>query len=177
MKRFHVHLGVENLEQSIRFYTGLFGAEPSVRKPDYAKWMIEDPRLNFAISQRGGKVGVNHLGLQTDSAEELAGVRAQFAAADAEALVDEPGAYCCYARSDKHWVIDPQGIAWEGYHTFGEVRYFDGDSAVPGASSCCAPTQTTATACCTPAQAHAAACCTPAAAAAPTGKTRNACCG
>ena len=127
MKRFHVHLGVADLDQSIRFYSGLFGAPPTVRKDDYAKWMIEDPRVNFAISTRSGELGVNHLGLQAESADELAGIREQFTAADKASLQDEPGASCCYARSDKHWVTDPQGIAWEGYHTLGEVRYFDSD--------------------------------------------------
>ncbi len=141
MKRFHVHLGVADLDQSIRFYSGLFGAQPTVRKNDYAKWMIEDPRVNFAISKRGGKMGINHLGLQADSAEELAGIREHFAAADQASLKDEPDASCCYAKSDKHWVADPQGIAWEGYHTLGEVRYFDSDeSETSAASACCTPT-------------------------------------
>ena len=144
MKRFHVHLGVADLEQSIRFYSGLFGAPPAVRKDDYAKWMIEDPRVNFAISTRSGEVGVNHLGLQAESAEELAGIREQFTAADKASLQDEPGANCCYARSDKHWVTDPQGIAWEGYHTLGEVRYFNSNQADdPAESTCCAPAHST----------------------------------
>jgi catechol 2,3-dioxygenase-like lactoylglutathione lyase family enzyme len=182
MKRFHVHVGVENLEQSIRFYSGLFGAAPAVRRTDYAKWLVEDPRLNFAISARGGRIGVNHLGLQCDSADELAAVRERFAAADAAAVSDERGAQCCYAISDKHWVTDPQGIAWEGYHTLREVRYFDGDApasaacSTPGgpesvaAKARCAPpaAQSAApTACCSPARAETAAakaCCAPAAA-------------
>jgi catechol 2,3-dioxygenase-like lactoylglutathione lyase family enzyme len=167
MKRFHVHVGVEDLERSIRFYSGLFGAEPTVRKPDYAKWMIEDPRLNFAISRRGA-IGVNHLGLQVDSAAELAGIRTQFAAADS-GVQDEPGASCCYAKSDKHWVTDPQGIAWEGYHSMGEIRYFGGETEAATASAeccgkeqaagadrdsrqapgCCAPRDVVGT-CCTP---------------------------
>ena len=145
MKRFHVHLGVENLEQSIRFYSGLFGAAPTVRKDDYAKWMIEDPRVNFAISQRGNRVGVNHLGLQAESADELADIRAHFAAAG-DRVTDQPDASCCYAKSDKHWVTDPQGIAWEGYHTLGEIRYFDRDtSGAVATTACCAPAQATAT--------------------------------
>ena len=156
MKRFHVHLGVADLDQSIRFYSGLFGAPPTVHKDDYAKWMIDDPRVNFAISARGGNVGVNHLGLQADSADELTAIREQFAAADKASLQDEPGTNCCYANSDKHWVTDPQGIAWEGYHTLGEVRYFNGDHADPHVeSACCAPAQATTTqpkaSCCTPA--------------------------
>lgn len=151
MKRFHVHVGVENLDQSIDFYSGLFGAPPTLRKNDYAKWMIEDPRLNFAISERGGRVGINHLGLQADSAEELAVIRAQFAAAD-PVVLDEPAANCCYAKSDKHWVTDPQGIPWEGYHSMGEIQYFDGDAErTPQgkATGCCAPSAT-ATGCCAP---------------------------
>lgn len=147
MKRFHVHVGVENLQGSIRFYSGLVGVEPSVRKDDYAKWMIDDPRLNFAISQRGGHVGINHLGLQADSADELAGIRAGFAAADASSVVDEPGAQCCYAESNKHWVADPQGIAWEGYQSLGQVEFYDGDEKVTASTTaCCAPvTNVTAT--------------------------------
>ena len=138
MKRFHVHVGVENLDASIRFYSGLFGAAPTVRKDDYAKWMIEDPRVNFAISRRGDHVGVNHLGLQADSADELADIRARFAAAGSF-VADEPDASCCYAKSDKHWVTDPQGIAWEGYQTLGGIRYFDGDGDETTASrgGCC----------------------------------------
>ena len=174
MKRFHVHLGVADLDKSIRFYSGLFGAPPTIQENDYAKWMIEDPRVNFAISTRGGEVGVNHLGLQADSADELAGIREQFAAADKASLQDEPGANCCYARSDKHWVTDPQGIAWEGYHTLGEIRYFNGDDAeVRAASACCTPAHEMAkpsqASCCAPAQAAASASRAPAAAsAAPT---------
>ena len=153
MKRFHVHIGVENLEQSVRFYAGLFGAEPTVRKSDYAKWMIEDPRLNFAISQRNGRFGLNHLGLQAESADELAGVRERFAAADATSVQDEPGASCCYARSDKHWVTDPQGIAWEGYHSLGEIRYFDREALdAPATATCGAPATSASGGCCAPAE-------------------------
>ncbi len=145
MKRFHVHVGVRNLDDSIRFYTGLFGAEPTVRKVDYAKWMIEDPRINFAISQREGRVGVNHLGFEADSDDELAAIRTRFSAAGAR-VADETGVNCCYAKSDKHWVADPQGIAWEGYRTLGEVAYFDGDAAA--SASCGAGTQAAAASCC-----------------------------
>jgi len=141
MKRFHVHVGVEDLERSILFYSGLFGAEPTVRKPDYAKWMIDEPRVNFAISQRGsGNVGVNHLGLQAESDDELAGLRDRFQAADASSVIDEPGVHCCYAKGDKHWVTDPQGIAWEAFHTLDSIPFFN--AAVEPAttkSNCCAP--------------------------------------
>jgi len=176
MKRFHVHLGVEDLDRSIRFYSHLFGAEPTVRKDDYAKWMLDDPRVNFAISRRGNAIGVNHLGLQVESDAELAGVRAQFEAADATATVAEPGASCCYAKSDKHWVTDPQGIAWEAFHTLGAIPFFDGENAevsMPG--SCCSPVAAqpaAANACCAPATANSdVACCTPA-----TRRKTTACC-
>ena len=157
MKRFHVHVGVADLEQSIRFYSRLFGVDPTVRKADYAKWMIDDPRLNFAISSRGGPRGVNHLGLQVDEASELADLREHFAAADAASVVDELAANCCYAKSDKHWVTDPQGIPWEGYHTLESIRYFNADApaeTAASAASCCstepASVAAKATACCTP---------------------------
>ena len=141
MKRFHVHLGVPDLDASIRFYSGLFGMEPSVQKADYAKWMLDDPRVNFAISHRGRKAGLNHLGLQAESADELAGIRTQFEAADASATVAETGAQCCYVKSDKHWVTDPQGIAWEAFHTLDTIPLF-GAEAAPEAvpSACCSPT-------------------------------------
>jgi hypothetical protein len=192
MKRFHVHLGVANLGKSISFYSGLFGRPPTVRKDDYAKWMIEDPRINFAISTRDGGLGLNHLGLQAETADELTDIREHFAAADQASLQDEPGANCCYAKSDKHWVTDPQGIAWEGYHTLGEVRYFAGDRAEgvaesacrtpaqattePSQASCGALERTFASACCTPAAAKESACGAPAKAeSAP--KTAARCCG
>src|SRR6478736_5989693 len=106
MRRFHVHLGVPDLAASIRFYSDLFGMPPSVEKPDYAKWMIEDPRVNFAISHRGSRTGLNHLGLQAESADELAAIRAQFSAADVQKVSDEPNVKCCYARGNKHWTQD-----------------------------------------------------------------------
>ncbi|MEO5701395.1 MAG: VOC family protein [Casimicrobiaceae bacterium] len=126
MKRFHVHVAVADLDRSIAFYSGLFNAPPTVSKPDYAKWMVEDPRLNFAISTHGGATGVDHLGLQADDEPELAGIRAAFVAADASTVVDQPGASCCYARSNKHWLTDPQGIAWEGYRSLGQVELYGG---------------------------------------------------
>lgn len=139
MKRFHVHVGVEDVERSIAFYSALFGAAPTVRKPDYAKWMIDEPRVNFAISRRGAeRVGINHLGLQAESAGELADVRRRFEAADAASVVDEPGAHCCYARGDKHWLTDPQGIAWEAFHTLEAIPFF-GAATESSAGACCAP--------------------------------------
>lgn len=141
MKRFHVHLGVPDLAASIRFYSGLFGSEPTVRKDDYAKWMLDDPRVNFAISQReGGRKGLNHLGLQAEDENELAGIRAQFEAADRDVTLAEPNVSCCYARGNKHWVTDPQGIAWEAFHTFDTIAVYDG-SKLEGADAkaCCGP--------------------------------------
>jgi catechol 2,3-dioxygenase-like lactoylglutathione lyase family enzyme len=147
MKRFHVHVSVPDLAQSIRFYSTLFGTEPAVTKDDYAKWMLDDPRLNFAISQRGSTVGINHLGLQTDSDEELEGLHAQLQQADVAAHAEKEVG-CCYARSNKYWVTDPTGIAWETFHSLGSVPTFNGEpqqdapsSAAPAA--CCAPAVST----------------------------------
>jgi catechol 2,3-dioxygenase-like lactoylglutathione lyase family enzyme len=144
MKRFHVHVAVKDLESSIRFYSALFGAQPAVVKGDYAKWMVEDPRINFAISQRGGnETGVNHLGLQVDSDEELESLKAQAEQADL-AATGESGV-CCYARSNKYWYTDPTGVAWETYHTLGQVEYFGGERAQASAAepACCSPGATT----------------------------------
>jgi catechol 2,3-dioxygenase-like lactoylglutathione lyase family enzyme len=140
MKRFHVHLSVADLQASIDFYSRLFGAQPSVRKADYAKWMLDDPRVNFAISTWNPRHGVNHLGLQADSDEELAQIGADFAQADAATTVAEPGAQCCYAVSDKHWVQDPQGIAWEAFHTLDSIPTYGehAPAAAVAARACCA---------------------------------------
>ena len=157
MKRFHVHVSVSDLNQSIRFYSTLFGAEPARVEADYAKWMLEDPRVNFAISTHRQPVGVNHLGLQVESNEELRGMRAQLQAADAR-LIEEDKQPCCYARSDKYWVTDPTGIAWETFHTLGRIPVYGkdtavfnhGESVVPASSQteaaqarCCGPTAST----------------------------------
>ncbi|QCP52411.1 glyoxalase/bleomycin resistance/dioxygenase family protein [Trinickia violacea] len=141
MKRFHVHVVVPALEESVRFYTGLFGAEPTVLKDDYAKWMLDDPRVNFAISSRGGAVGVNHLGFQVDSDEELAELREHVVAASVK-VADQPGAQCCYASSNKYWSQDPAGIAWETYHTLGDIPLFGADNrqaSTATSEACCAP--------------------------------------
>ena len=156
MKRFHVHLSVPDLAASIRFYSGMFGFAPSVEKADYAKWMLDEPRVNFAISQRGTRTGLNHLGLQADSADELAEIRSRFDAAERGAVVDEPGARCCYAVSDKHWVRDPQGIAWEAFHSQGTIELYDG--ACGGATACCAGDEDTKSVAAAPAK-PARACC------------------
>ena len=142
MKRFHVHAHVEDLQASIAFYSKLFGAQPTRVESDYAKWMVEDPRLNFAISARGGAPGVDHLGFQTDTEHELVELKARAKEADM-AVLDEGNTNCCYANSDKHWVTDPQGIAWEHFHTLKDIPVFSGGkvesqtSAEPAA--CCLP--------------------------------------
>ena len=139
MKRFHVHLGVPDISASVRFYSDLFGTAPSVHKADYAKWMLDDPRVNFAISQRGRAPGLNHLGVQAETADELAGIRTQFEAADAKSTVAETGAHCCYVKSDKHWVTDPQGIAWEAFHTLESIPLFGAAEDVEATKGrCCA---------------------------------------
>ena len=145
MKRFHVHVAVDDLQANIRFYSAMFGSAPTVQKTDYAKWMLEDPRVNFAISARGAKGGVDHLGFQVDSDEELVALRQQVA--DAEiAAVDQPGATCCYARSDKYWTADPQGVAWETYHTLGEAAiYGTSTKKVAEQTACCSPRPETIT--------------------------------
>jgi catechol 2,3-dioxygenase-like lactoylglutathione lyase family enzyme len=137
MKRFHVHISVDNLDANIQFYSTVFGASPTVVKPDYAKWMKHDPRINFAISKRGLKPGVDHLGVQVESETELAALREQVAAAEI-AMLDQPNTTCCYARSDKYWITDPQGIAWETFHTLDTVSVYGGPVRA-AAAACCAP--------------------------------------
>ena len=147
MKRFHVHVAVDDLEANIRFYSSVFDAEPSVRKDDYAKWMLEDPRVNFAISTRGDKPGVNHLGIQAESDAELKDLRVRLIEAQAP-MLEQKEAACCYAKSDKYWTFDPQGIAWETFHSLGSIPVFGEDRAsaktpeTPSKSAaCCVPSQ------------------------------------
>ena len=139
MKRFHVHLHVDDLSQNIAFYAALFNQPPTRTEADYAKWMLSDPPVNFAISTRGSQPGLDHLGIQVDSAEDLAALKTQAQAADL-ALVDEGATTCCYARSDKYWITDPQGVAWEQFHTLDSIPVFS--EATPPAgetSACCVP--------------------------------------
>ena len=144
MKRFHLHLAVEDLAQNVRFYSQLFGMEPTVIKPDYAQWMLDDPRINFAISTRGTRPGLDHLGIQVDDDTELEEMHTRLAAANAASIEREDVA-CCYARSNKYWVQDPQGIAWEAYHTlaaipvFGRAKEHSGVKSQGVAAVCCAP--------------------------------------
>ena len=139
MKRFHVHTHVTDLQKSIAFYSKMFAAEPTRVESDYAKWMIEDPRINFAISTRGAKPGIDHLGMQTDSQEELAELKSRAEAADMT-LLDEGETTCCYARSEKHWVTDPQGVAWEHFHTLDNIPVFSEKVPVAAATSACCAT-------------------------------------
>jgi lactoylglutathione lyase len=152
MKRFHVHLHVDNLDASIAFYSKLFAAQPTRVESDYAKWMLEDPRLNFAISTRGKGTGLDHLGFQAEDSTELAELKTRAEQADS-AFLDEGATTCCYAKSDKHWVTDPQGIAWEHYLTLGNIPVFN-EAEKPRvratAGGCCAPAggKTTTSSCC-----------------------------
>ncbi len=159
MKRFHVHVGVSDLNAGIGFYTALFGTGPSVAKDDYAKWMLDDPRVNFAISTRGKKPGLDHLGIQAESKEELAQLHARMTDAQLP-VASQSNATCCYANSDKHWTLDPANIAWESFHTLKEASVFG--ETLPSAreleraaSACCIPLarkSPEANSCCVPAE-------------------------
>ena len=156
MKRLHVHVSVDDLAQSVRFYSTLFAAEPAVTKPDYAKWMLDDPSVNFAISARGGASGIDHFGTQVETQGELQEVYGRLQNAD-RPVIEEGASTCCYAKSEKAWITDPQGLSWETFLTSGESTVY-GDSAdlgairtasgglAPGAAvapagACCAPKQ------------------------------------
>ncbi|HET7633165.1 MAG TPA: ArsI/CadI family heavy metal resistance metalloenzyme [Burkholderiales bacterium] len=142
MKRLHIHVSVNDLSESIRFYSAMFGdTEPAVQKDDYCKWMLQDPPLNFAISQRGAAPGIDHVGIQVDSDEELAEMNQRFAAADVP-VAHQIGAICCYSKSDKAWTVDPQGVAWETFRTLEQVPLF-GQSrpeSRDNTGACCSPT-------------------------------------
>ena len=162
MKRLHVHVSVEDLARSVRFYSALFAARPAVSKPDYAKWMLDDPRVNFAVSARGGAPGVQHLGIQAEDPAELEEIFGRLAAAG-RPILEEAGVTCCYARSEKQWVADPQGVPWETFLTHGESTVYGSGGALgrlaaageaATASACCAPKAAgpapSAVACCAP---------------------------
>lgn len=151
MKRLHVHVAVDDLAESIRFYSTLFAAEPGVRKADYAKWMLDDPRLNFAISNRAGSAGIEHLGIQVETQEELQEVYARLREAD-RSVLEEGVTTCCYARSEKSWISDPQGVSWETFLTSGESTVYGQDrrpSSIEAGSACCTP-ETPQGVCCPP---------------------------
>ena len=141
MKRLHLHVSVPDLAQSIQFYETLFGAPPSVVKDDYAKWMLDDPRVNFAISMRGAKTGLDHLGIQAENGAELEDIGGRLAQADVS-TTPQKGASCCYAKSDKYWTLDPQGVAWESFHSLDSVPVYGQEVRPQGneaKAACCAP--------------------------------------
>ena len=147
MSRFHMHVAVSDLERSTRYYTAVFGAEPTVIKDDYVKWSLEDPRINFAISNRGRRTGLDHVGIQTESGAELAALQARLEAADI-AGAPQADAACCYARSDKYWSVDPEGIAWEAFHTLDSIPTFNEDQQETAAESCCITPDLATSGCC-----------------------------
>jgi catechol 2,3-dioxygenase-like lactoylglutathione lyase family enzyme len=155
MKRFHIHIGVEKLDEAIRFYTALFGAGPVKRKSDYAKWLLEDPRVNFAVSTRA-KNGMDHLGIQVEDEHELTELRERLKTADM-AVVEEGETVCCYARSDKSWLKDPAGIPWEAYRTMEDAQLFTSQPDRVG-SACCTPETKGTPDCCVPSEKTAACC-------------------
>ena len=135
MKTMHIHVGVQDLQSGIEFYSSLFGAPPEKQKHDYAKWILEDPRLNFAISTRSGITGVNHLGIQVEGKEELEQMRTHWQDRHLSTY-DDGKVKCCYSESDKSWIVDPAGVAWEAFHTMGDVQYYA--SQVREDRQCCA---------------------------------------
>ena len=145
MKRLHVHVSVDDLAQSIRFYSTFFAAEPSVVKADYAKWMLDDPRVNFAISTVSGHTGISHLGIQVEDETELAEVYDRLARAE-RPIVEAKNATCCYAKSDKQWIADPQGVPWETFLTYGESTVYGKGSLdqlrEANEAACCVPSST-----------------------------------
>jgi len=140
MKRLHLHVSVQDIPESVRFYSALFATPPAVEKPDYAKWMLEDPRVNFAISTRAARPGLDHLGIQVETPAELGEVYARLKSAGGPVL-EEGVTTCCYAKSEKSWIADPQGLAWEAFLTTGESTVY-GRQAPKLGSACCAPKET-----------------------------------
>jgi len=138
MSRLHLHIAVDDLDQSIHFYSALFGAEPGVLKKDYAKWDLSDPAVNFAISSRTDSVGLDHVGIQAENAEELKQLQVRLDAAGI-AGKEQTGTACCYARSDKYWSLDPQGIAWEAFHSLESIPTFNESESETPAQGCCVP--------------------------------------
>ena len=149
MKRLHIHLSVENLEQNISFYSTMFGCLPTVQHDDYAKWMLDNPRVNFAISNRSAKTGLDHLGIQADDETELQNIKQQLDATQAP-IEAQQGAACCYARSDKYWITDPQGIAWEAFHSLAEIPTFNDPKAASEGENpfTCRPAENKTSSCC-----------------------------
>ena len=150
MKRIHIHMGVEKLDEAIRFYSAIFGAQPVKTKPDYAKWMLEDPRVNFAISTRASKMGVDHLGIQVEENHELEELRERLKTGDL-AVFDEGETVCCYANSEKSWVQDPAGIPWEAYRTMDDAQIFSSKRR-GSENACCAEERVSNAPCCEPSE-------------------------
>jgi catechol 2,3-dioxygenase-like lactoylglutathione lyase family enzyme len=146
MSRLHIHIAVDDIEQNIRFYSALFGSTPSVTKPDYAKWDLANPAVNFAISTHAHNAGLDHIGIQADNADELGELQARLEAAGIAGR-EQTGAACCYARSDKYWSLDPQGIAWEAFHTLASIPTFNESQDEKPAQGCCVPEPGTASCC------------------------------
>jgi len=140
MKRFHVHVAVKDIAESVKFYSTFFNTPPSVEKDDYAKWMLDDPRINFAISTRGREPGLDHLGVQVENPEDLQEISLRLKSAQ-QPILEQEQTTCCYAKADKAWVHDPQGIAWESFHTTGSATTYgeDADFSTQTNSACCAP--------------------------------------
>jgi catechol 2,3-dioxygenase-like lactoylglutathione lyase family enzyme len=138
MSRLHVHIAVDDIEQNLRFYTALFGSAPDVNKPDYAKWDMKDPAVNFAISKRGAQPGLDHVGLQADNDAELQAIRQRLEQAGIAGR-EQRDAACCYARSDKYWTQDPQGIPWESFHSLDTIPTFNTADSPEAARGCCVP--------------------------------------
>ncbi len=140
MKRFHIHVGVEDLEKSVQFYSTLFGQKPTKLKADYAKWMLDDPRINFAISARGREPGLDHLGIQVEDADDLKKIAIRLTEAQ-QPILEQEQTTCCYAKADKAWVHDPQGIAWESFYTTDTATTYgeETDFTIQKKSACCAP--------------------------------------
>jgi predicted enzyme related to lactoylglutathione lyase len=158
MKRFHAHVRVEDLESSVRFYSTLFGTEPAVLKPDYAKWMLDDPRVNFAITAGAASPGLDHLGFQVESDDELASIAGRLKQAGAS-VATQKNAACCYAVGNKEWTADPSGLSWETFYSFGENTIYGSDTRPPealtaaSAGGCC-PTDLPGSTCCGTSRAH-----------------------
>lgn len=149
MKRLHIHLAVDNLDHNIQFYSTLFGCDPTVQHDDYAKWMLDDPRVNFAISNRSAKLGLDHLGIQAEDDQELQAIK-QCLDATQKPIETQEQAACCYMRSDKYWVTDPQGIAWESFHSLSEIPTFNDKKAPTDGENpfACRPSGNSDSSCC-----------------------------
>ena len=167
MKKFHIHIAVNELSESINFYSTIFNTSPSIEREDYAKWDLTEPAVNFAISKRGHTSGINHLGIQVDSEEELAAIARQLDNAKIDSS-EQKDSSCCYAHSNKHWALDPQGIAWESFHTLGEIPIFGEETKADSeieSSACCIPLNMNKSdenkdaACCIPSENNASGCC------------------